>query len=91
MKTKKDFKSGLDSLLQPSEPKPYQQEPTPAPAQQEEVRYTIITTPQALDKIKAIAYWERMKMKEATQAAIELYIQTWEQANQKEVPPIPKR
>lgn len=103
--SKKNFKSGLDSLLGSEESKPIEKKSTRGrprtnfkkivKSSQEgtkegETRATFIIEEISLDKLKAIAYWDRKKIKQVTNEAIALYIKTWEKKNKKEVPPIPE-
>lgn len=53
-----------------------------------ETRATFIVKEQALEKIKAIAYWDRQNIKDIVQLAIDAYIQQYEDAKGK-VQPVP--
>lgn len=55
-----------------------------------ETRATFILKEDSLDKLKAIAYWDRKKIKQVTEEAIALYIGAWEKKQKKQVPPIPE-
>lgn len=46
-----------------------------------ETRATFILHEEALDKLKAIAYWDRKTIREVISEAVALYIGTWEKAN----------
>lgn len=46
-----------------------------------ETRATFIVKEDALEKIKALAYWERRKVKDVIQAAIAEHLDRYEQAN----------
>jgi hypothetical protein len=46
-----------------------------------ETRATFIVQETALDKIKAVAYWDRCNIKEVINAAFEAYIKDYEQKN----------
>lgn len=53
-----------------------------------ETRATFIVKEDALEKIKAIAYWDRQNIKDIVQIAIDAYIKQYENAKGA-VPPIP--
>lgn len=55
-----------------------------------EIRATFIVTENILEKIKAIAYWERLNIKEVVQDALQNYIDAYEKKNGmvKNIPPI---
>ena len=53
-----------------------------------ETRATFIVKEDALEKIKAIAYWDRQNIKDIVQIAIDAYIKEYENAKGA-VPPIP--
>ena len=53
-----------------------------------ETRATFIVKEDALEKIKAIAYWDRQNIKDIVQIAIDAYIKQYENAKGV-VPPIP--
>jgi hypothetical protein len=46
-----------------------------------ETRATFIVQETALDKIKAVAYWDRCNIKEVINAAFDAYIKDYEQKN----------
>lgn len=74
---KKDFKSGFDILLgernfdQDAENK---DKTTPTKT----VTTTLVTNPETLQKIKGIAYWDRISMKEVLNDALKQYIDRYE-------------
>jgi len=80
---KKNFKGGLDSLLgeQPEKPKrgrPVTQFKEITKSSQEgtkenETRATFIVDEEILDKIKAIAYWDRRQIKDVINLALSSY------------------
>lgn len=81
----KSFKGGFDSLLGDTstpaqEPeKKVQNPPTPISSAkigtlEGETRATFIVRDDLLQKLKALAYWDRMKIKDAVNEAIELYV-----------------
>ena len=53
-----------------------------------ETRATFIVKEDALEKIKSIAYWDRLNIKDIVQIAIDAYIKQYENAKGA-VPPIP--
>jgi hypothetical protein len=55
----------------------------------EETRATFIVNEQDLEKIKAVAYWERQPIKEIISEAIKGYLEKYEQSSG-EVKPIPR-
>jgi hypothetical protein len=74
----KNFSKGFDSLLGGSaEPKTA----TPKPEQQTETRATFIIKEDSLDKLKAIAYWERLKIKDVLNDFLEQGIAKYEKKN----------
>jgi hypothetical protein len=89
--TKKDFSGGLNSLLgnQPEKPKvgrpktnfkeitKSSQEGT----KENETRATFIVREDLLEKLKAVAYWERMLYKEVVNTALEEYLSRYEKKN----------
>lgn len=92
--SKKNFKQGLSSLL------PDPQEPT-APAktstkraqdkkQSQDTRATFILDIETIEKIKALAYWERKQIKETIAEALETYLETYE-AKHGKIKPLPKK
>jgi hypothetical protein len=97
--SKKDFTGGLSSLLgdQPDKPKrgrPVTQTKIITKSSQEktkegETRATFIVNEDLLEKIKAIAYWERSLIKEVIHKALQEAVDQYEQRNG-EVKPTPK-
>ena len=98
--SKKSFTGGLDSLLgdQPQRPK----RGRPATSTREitkssqegtkegETRATFIVKEELLEKLKAIAYWDRMKIKDVIASALEDAVAKYEKKNG-EIKPIPKK
>ena len=94
-----NHKGGLDSLLgeQPQRPK----RGRPATSTREitkssqegtkegETRATFIVREDLLDKLKAIAYWERTMIKEVVNTALQEAVAKYEKRNG-EIKPIPK-
>ena len=101
--SKKNFKGDFSSLLGggeekkkrgPGRPKDSSKR-TPEKSSQEgtkndETRATFILNEEQLDKLKAIAYWERILIKEALGEALADYIKKYESKNG-EVKPVPKK
>jgi hypothetical protein len=46
-----------------------------------EARATFIVQEELLDKIRSIAYWDRLQIKEVVNAALLRYIEQWESQN----------
>ncbi len=98
--SKKNFTGGLDSLLgeQPEKPKrgrPVTQFKEVTKSSQEgtkegEVRATFIVKEELLNKLKAIAYWDRLLIKEVVTSALEDAVAKYEKKNG-EIKPIPKK
>ena len=98
--SKKNFTGGLSSLLgdQPEKPKvgrPVTQFKEITKSSQEgtkenEVRATFIVNEEILEKLKAIAYWERELIKEVVNRALEDAILRYEKKSG-EIKPIPKK
>ncbi len=98
--SKKNFTGGLDSLLgeQPQRPK----RGRPATSTREitkssqegtkegETRATFIVKEELLEKLKAIAYWDRKLIKEVVTSALEDAVAKYEKKNG-EIKPIPKK
>jgi hypothetical protein len=77
---KKEFKIGLDNLLQSTIDKDESSIQNSAKTQPEkpvEVRATFILDKNQLDMLKAIAYWERQQIKQVLENAISQYIQAY--------------
>jgi hypothetical protein len=96
---KKNFKGGLSSLLgeQPEKPKrgrPVTQTKEIYKSSQEgtkenETRATFIVDEELLDKIKAVAYWDRKQIKEVINTALSSYIKSYEKkAGEIDITPI---
>jgi len=98
--SKKSFTGGLDSLPgdQPQRPKrgrPVTQTKEITKSSQEgtkegETRATFIVKEGLLEKLKAIAYWERILIKEVVASALEEAIARYEKKNG-DIKPIPKK
>lgn len=97
---KKSFAGGLSSILgdQPQQPRrgrPRTNFREITKSSQEgvrlnETRATFIIREDLLDKIKAIAYWDRLTIKQFMDSALSGAIESWEGANGS-IKPIPKR
>lgn len=98
---KKSFAGGLSSILgdepkqaQRGRPRTNFREVTKSSQEgvrANETRATFIIREDVLDKIKAIAYWDRLTIKQFMDSALSGAIETWEKANGGEVKPVPKR
>ena len=98
--SKKDFTGGLSSLLgeQPDSPKrgrPVTQSKEITKSSQEgtkekETRATFIVNEDLLDKLKAIAYWDRMLIKDVVNTALQEIVAKYEKKNG-DIKPIPKK
>jgi hypothetical protein len=98
--SKKNFTGGLNSLLgdQPENPKrgrPVTQTKEITKSSQEgtkenETRATFIINEELLEKLKAIAYWDRVLIKEVINTALQENVDKYEKKNG-EIKPIPKK
>lgn len=98
--SKKNFTGGLNSLLgdQPDKPKrgrPVTQTKEITKSSQEgtkenETRATFIINEELLEKVKAIAYWERELIKETINKALQETVAKYEKRNG-DIQPIPKK
>ena len=98
--SKKDFTGGLNSLLgeQPDRPKrgrPVTQTKEITKSSQEgtkekETRATFIVNEDLLEKLKAIAYWDRVLIKDVVNTALQEIVVKYEKKNG-EIKPIPKK
>lgn len=89
--SKKDFTGGLNSLLgdQPEKPKrgrPVTQTKEITKSSQEgtkekETRATFIVNEELLDKLKAIAYWDRVLIKDVVNTALQEIVAKYEKKN----------
>ena len=97
---KKDFTGGLSSLLgeQPDKPKagrPRTQFKEVKKSSEEgtlegETRATFIVKESLLDKVKAVAYWDRLKIKDVVDTALEEYLSRYEKESG-EIKPKPNK
>jgi len=74
---KKNFKSGFDSLLGSSGEKEDKNKESVVG----EVVASFMVQKDHLEKIKFIAYWERMKIKDVIQSSMKLFIAEYEKSN----------
>lgn len=83
--SKKTFTTGIDSVLgSPAET------PTPdKPTKPQSHRATFIMDEADVEKIRAIAYWERRKVTAVANDMIKSYLKSYEKKNG-EIQPIPK-
>lgn len=98
--SKKNFTGGLNSLLgdQPEKPKrgrPVTQTKDITKSSQEgtkenETRATFIINEELLDKLKAIAYWDRVLIKDVVNTALQETVAKYEKKSG-EIKPIPKK
>jgi hypothetical protein len=98
--SKKNFTGGLNSLLgdQPEKPKrgrPVTQTKDITKSSQEgtkenETRATFIINEELLEKLKAIAYWERVLIKDVINTALQENVDKYEKKNG-DIKPIPKK
>ena len=98
--SKKDFKGGLDSLLgerteQPKAGRPKTQFKEITKTSQEgtkenETRATFIINEELLEKLKAIAYWDRVLIKDVVNTALQEAVAKYEKKNG-DIKPIPKK
>ena len=82
--SKKDFKGGFNSLLGGQTEKPKRGRPKTSTREitkssqegtkEKETRATFIINEDLLDKIKAIAYWDRKLMKDVLDIALQEYV-----------------
>lgn len=97
--SKKDFTGGLNSLLGENDkpkrgrPKTSTREITKSSQEgtkEKETRATFIVNEDLLEKLKAIAYWDRKLIKEVVAEALEGAVSKYEKKNGA-VKPIPKK
>ncbi len=98
--SKKNFTGGLSSLLgdqaeKPKRGRPVTQTKEITKSSQEgtkenETRATFIVNEELLDKLKAIAYWDRVLIKDVLNTAIQETVAKYEK-NNGDIKPIPKK
>jgi hypothetical protein len=98
--SKKDFTGEATSLLgggdKPKMGRPVTQTKEITKTSQEgtkenETRATFIINEDILDKLKAIAYWDRLLIKEVINEALSNYIDKYEKTNKTTITLIPKK
>ena len=95
--SKKNFSGGLDSLLGDSKAKPGRPKTSTRKIEKtsqegtkvNETRATFIVNEDSLEKLKAIAYWDRKLIKEVVDEAIQEYIDKHEKKSGT-IKPIPE-
>ena len=96
---KKNFTGGLSSLLGENDkpkrgrPKTSTREVTKSSQEgtkEKETRATFIVNEELLDKLKAIAYWDRKLIKEVVDTALQDRVDKYEKKNG-DIKPIPKK
>ena len=98
--SKKNFTGGLDSLLGERPQRPKRGRPATSTREitkssqegtkEGETRATFIVKEELLEKLKAIAYWDRKLIKEVVTSALEEAVNKYEKKNG-EIKPIPKK
>ncbi|WP_040614933.1 hypothetical protein [Rickettsia endosymbiont of Ixodes scapularis] len=73
--TKKNFKTGFDGLLTNSSTNKIKCDA------QETLRATFVVNAEQLEKLKAISYWQRKKIKDTVEDAFNFYISDYEKKN----------
>ena len=76
---KKSFKSGTDEIL--GVQAPHQSIQTKEKEDKTEARTTIVTKSHQINKLKAIAFWDRKSLKEVFEEAISMYLDNYEKQN----------
>jgi hypothetical protein len=98
--SKKDFTGGLNSLLGDQPEKPKRGRPKTSTKEitkssqegtkEKETRATFIINEELLDKLKAIAYWDRVLIKDVVNTALQEIVVKYEKKNG-DIKPIPKK
>jgi len=98
--SKKNFKGGLNSLLGDQPEKPKRGRPVTSTREitkssqegtkENETRATFIINEDLLDKLKAIAYWDRVLIKDVVNTALQETVAKYEKKNG-DIKPIPKK
>jgi len=98
--SKKDFTGGLNSLLGDQPEKPKRGRPKTSTrvvtkssqegTKEKETRATFIVNEELLDKLKAIAYWDRVLIKDVVNTALQEIVAKYEKKNG-DIKPIPKK
>lgn len=98
--SKKNFTGGLNSLLGDQPEKPKRGRPKTSTREitkssqegtkDKETRATFIINEELLDKLKAIAYWDRVLIKDVVNTALQDRVDKYEEKNG-DIKPIPKK
>ena len=98
--SKKNFTGGLNSLLGDQPEKPKRGRPKTSTREitkssqegtkENETRATFIINEELLDKLKAVAYWDRVLIKDVVNTALQETVAKYEKKNG-EIKPIPKK
>jgi len=98
--SKKNFTGGLNSLLGDQPEKPKRGRPKTSTREitkssqegtkENETRATFIVNEELLDKLKAIAYWDRVLIKDVVNTALQEAVAKYEKKSG-EIKPIPKK
>ena len=98
--SKKDFTGGLNSLLGDQPEKPKRGRPKTSTrvvtkssqegTKEKETRATFIVNEELLDRLKAIAYWDRVLIKDVVNTALQEIVAKYEKKNG-DIKPIPKK
>ena len=98
--SKKNFTGGLNSLLGDQPEKPKRGRPKTSTREitkssqkgtkENETRATFIINEELLEKLKAIAYWDRKLIKEVVDTALQDAVDKYEKKNG-DIKPIPKK
>ena len=98
--SKKSFTGGLNSLLGDQPEKPKRGRPQTSTREitkssqegtkENETRATFIINEELLDKLKAIAYWDRVLIKDVVNTALQDVVAKYEKKNG-DIKPIPKK
>jgi len=98
--SKKNFTGGLNSLLGDQSEKPKRGRPVTQTKEitkssqegtkENETRATFIINEELLDKLKAIAYWDRVLIKDVVNTALQETVAKYEKKNG-DIKPIPKK
>ena len=76
----KNLRGGLDTLLGEADTETEittkNKEAPKKPVRESEIRATFIVRESRIEQLKAIAYWDRAKIKDVHDAALEMYIES---------------
>jgi hypothetical protein len=98
--SKKNFTGGLNSLLGDQQEKPKRERPVTQTKEitkssqkgtkENETRATFIINEELLEKLKAIAYWDRCLIKDVVNTALQDVVAKYEKKNG-DIKPVPKK